>query len=149
MGIRPSPHFDVTHGEKLLFLRIFCFRAWHTISFCMYFFFTWTWVYMHTFMLSYMLCYNQGNLKGNLLWRPSCRNIWRWVIVPSDFFIVKPIKQAWVAFPAWTKSRTHIGYCRANHAVTIMCTDSAEWSRQIRRCNNSPPYMTVNMATAP
>ena len=34
----------------------------------------------------------QGNLKGNLLWRPSCRHVWRRVIVPPDFFVAKPAK---------------------------------------------------------
>ena len=27
-----------------------------------------------------------------------------------------------------------------------MCADQAEWSGQIQRYNNSPPYVTVNMA---
>ena len=30
---------------------------------------------------------------GNLLWRSSCHYVWRWVIVPPDFFIAKPTKQ--------------------------------------------------------
>ena len=31
--------------------------------------------------------------RVNLLWRPSCRHIWRRVIVPPDFFVAKPAKQ--------------------------------------------------------
>ena len=45
-------------------------------------------------------CNFQGNLKGE-----SCRQIWRQVIVPPDFFVTKPIKQfcyAYVAFFMWT-----------------------------------------------
>ena len=36
-------------------------------------------------------------------------------------------------FPHGLKSRTHIGYLAVDHAVTVMCADRAEWSRQIRR----------------
>ena len=52
-------------------------------------------------------------------------------------------------FRCGLKSRTHIGYCTVNHAVTIMCPDRAEWLRQILRYNNSSPYMTGNTAAAP
>ena len=38
-----------------------------------------------------------------------------------------------------------IGYRAVNHWVTIICADRAEWSRQIWRYINSPPYVTVNM----
>ena len=34
----------------------------------------------------------------------------------------------------------HIRYQAANHAVTIICADCTNWSRQIQRYNNSPPY---------
>ena len=47
------------------------------------------------------------------------------------------------------KSRTHNDYRMVNHTVTIMCTDCAECSCQIRRYNNSPPCVTFNMAAAP
>ena len=30
--------------------------------------------------------------RGNLLWRPSGCHVWRWVIVPPDFFVAKPAK---------------------------------------------------------
>ena len=82
--------------------------------------------------------------RGNMLWRPSCRHIWSRVNVPPNFVVVKPAKQVWVAFPPWTKSCAHNGY-----RVTIMHADRAEWSCQIRSYNNLPPYVTVNMATAP
>ena len=41
------------------------------------------------------------------------------------------------------------GYRAVNHTVTIMCVDCAECLRQIRRYNDSTPYVTVNMATTP
>ena len=44
------------------------------------------------------------------------------------------------------KSRKQIGYRAMNHVVMIMCADRADWSCQIRRYNNLPPYVTVNMA---
>ena len=62
------------------------------------------------------------------------------------FFLAKPSKQVWIAFPAWTKSREHNGFRVVNYAVTIMCADRAEWSRQSQRCNNSHPYILPNMA---
>ena len=52
-------------------------------------------------------------------------------------------------FPRGLKSRTHKGYWVVNHAVMKMCADRDKWSRRIRRYNNSPPYVTGNMAAAP
>ena len=31
-------------------------------------------------------------LRGNMLGRPSCRHLWRGVIVHPDFFVAKPAK---------------------------------------------------------
>ena len=39
------------------------------------------------------VCVGQGNLKGESVWQPSCRHVWRGVIVPPDFLVVKPAKQ--------------------------------------------------------
>ena len=65
------------------------------------------------------------------------------VIVPPDFFIAISLLSNFVKrklpFPRGLKSRTHIRYCMVNHTVMIMCANLAEWSRQIRRYNNSPP----------
>ena len=36
--------------------------------------------------------HDQGNLKGNPLWWPSCPHIRRWVIVPPYYFVAKPTK---------------------------------------------------------
>ena len=85
----------------------------------------------------------QGNLKGNLLWRLSCRHVWRWVIVPPFFFSLLSLpSKCELPFPRGLKSCTHNGYRVVNHAVTIMCADRAKCSRQIRRYNNSHPYVT-------
>ena len=59
--------------------------------------------------------------RGNLLWLPSCRHIWRWVIVPPDFFVAKPAKQAWFTFRRGPQLRTYNGYHAVNHTVRIMC----------------------------
>ena len=64
-------------------------------------------------------------LRGNLLWRPSCRNVWRWVIVPLDFFVAKSTKRE-LLFPSTLKSRTHISYGAMNHAVTIVFAGRAK-----------------------
>ena len=42
-----------------------------------------------------------------------------------------------------------IGYRTLNKTVTIMCAHCPELLHHIRRYNNSPSYMMVNMATAP
>ena len=51
------------------------------------------------------LIFNQGILRGNPLHWPSWGHVWSRVIDPLNAFVTKPDKQAWVAFPAWTKSR--------------------------------------------
>ena len=65
------------------------------------------------------------------------------------FSSISPPSKRELPFLRGLKSRTHNGYCAVNHAITIMCADRAECSRHIRRYNNSPPYVTVNMAAAP
>ena len=32
-------------------------------------------------------------LKGNLLWRPSCCHVWKWLILRPDYFVARPAKQ--------------------------------------------------------
>ena len=72
--------------------------------------------------------------------RPSCHHVWRWVIVPPDFFV--EARQA---------SMSCISCVDLNHASIMVISgesrgnDNVRRSHQIRRYNNSPPYMMVNM----
>ena len=63
------------------------------------------------------------------------------VIVPPHFFVAKPatkFRSACAALLTWTQNQ-----------ATIICTDHAEWSRQIWRYNNSPSMMTIKIAATP
>ena len=70
------------------------------------------------------------NFKGESVVAPSCRHVWRWVIVAKP---AKQFSKCELPLPHELNSRTHVGYLVVNHAVTIMCADHFEWSRQIRR----------------
>ena len=97
------------------------------------------------------LCLTLGKeiQRGNRLW---------WAILLSSmsycntgFFVAKPpsnfIKR--VAFLGWTSILHAFRLTHGKQAATIICAYCAKWLRQIRRYNNSPPYVTVKMGTAP
>ena len=56
------------------------------------------------------MCMHQGNLRGESVVAAILASHMKQSYFTSAFFLSKPAKQALVAFPAWTKSRVHIGY---------------------------------------
>ena len=92
--------------------------------------------------------WHQRNLSGNLLQRSSWGHVWSRVNVPPDFLVAKPARQAWVAFPAWTTSRAHNGYCAVIHTVMIMRGDRAKSEGTIPHLHTWqpiwPPLDSVN-----
>ena len=96
-----------------------------------------------------VLCFIQGNLKGESVVAAILPSRMEVSYCTSGFFRQTNFAKRELPFPRGFKSRTHIGYRALKHTATIMCADRAKLSRQIRRYNNSPPYVTVNMAAAP
>ena len=92
-------------------------------------------------------------LRGNLLWQPSYRHIWRWVIVSPEFFVAISPPSSFVKcelpFLRGLESCKHICHRTVNHMVMIMCADCAEWWCKIWRYNNSPLYVKVNIRPPP
>ena len=86
--------------------------------------------------------FKEGICCGGHLAVTSGTPVWRRVIVPPDFFVAKPAIKCKLPLPRGLTSRKHNGYRSVNHAVTIMCADRTEYSRQIWRHNKfSPGYI--------
>ena len=61
-------------------------------------------------------------------------HVWRWVIVPPEFFVAKFAKLyrlACGASVAWTSITHTLKLSRGKHAERTICADSSEWPRQI------------------
>ena len=83
----------------------------------------------------------QGNLKKNQPWQPSCHHIWRWVIVPLDFVVVKLAKQfrsTCFAFPAGTYITHSFRLPHGKHVATMSCANCAKSEGTITRLHTWP-----------
>ena len=67
----------------------------------------WLYIVLHRIVSRLVVC-TQENLKGNLLWWPSCCHVWRYVIVHPDFFCSKAPSKCELRFRYGLESHTHI-----------------------------------------
>ena len=78
--------------------------------------FSWQVAVLKAFLSWTIIVHLLRKFKGKLLWRPSCRHVWRWVIVPPDVLVTKLAKhERMLRFSRGLKSRTHLGYRAVKH----------------------------------